>query len=189
MAAANKGPKKRTKQLNISTIISGDGRPIRLARIQEENRSSSAGPSSPVDSLTDIGGDVQEDGWSLKNGLFSTLNYQDQQLSIECRKSCGIASVSIFYTRCLSRKPLPPSQLMGCRTPVATCNWTISLVRPVTSVHFELPLALYDFTAGWSFWFYFRGISLKRTLCLPSPLPALLSYFSFSNYFTAVVIF
>ena len=108
MAAANKGPKKRTKQLNISTIISGDGRPIRLARIQEENRSSSARPSSPVDSLTDIGGDVQEDGWSLKNGLFSTLNYQDQKLSIECRKSCGIASVSIFYTHCLSRKPLPP---------------------------------------------------------------------------------
>ncbi|XP_022790933.1 ral GTPase-activating protein subunit alpha-2-like, partial [Stylophora pistillata] len=61
MAAANKGPKKRTKQLNISTIISGDGRPIRLGRLQEESRSSSAGPSSPVDSLADTGGDVQED--------------------------------------------------------------------------------------------------------------------------------
>ena len=49
MAASNKGPKKRTKQLNISTIISGDGRPIRLGRLQEEDRSSAALPSSPVE--------------------------------------------------------------------------------------------------------------------------------------------
>lgn len=49
MAAANKGPKKRAKQLNISTIISGDGRPIRLGRLQEDDRSSAVLPSSPVE--------------------------------------------------------------------------------------------------------------------------------------------
>ena len=65
MAVANKGPKKRTKQLNISTIISGDGRPIRLGRLQEESRSSSAGPGSPVDTQGDTGEDGQEAGWLL----------------------------------------------------------------------------------------------------------------------------
>ena len=58
MAAANKGPKKRTKQLNISTIISGDGRPIRLGRVQEGDRSSAALPTSPVtDPHSDSGSD------------------------------------------------------------------------------------------------------------------------------------
>ena len=58
MAAANKGPKKRTKQLNISTIISGDGRPIRLGRVQEGGRSSAALPTSPViDPHSDSGSD------------------------------------------------------------------------------------------------------------------------------------
>ena len=53
MAASNKGPKKRTKQLNISTIISGDGRPIRLGRLQEDGRSSGALPASPVEPQPD----------------------------------------------------------------------------------------------------------------------------------------
>ena len=53
MAASNKGPKKRAKQLNISTIISGDGRPIRLGRLQEEDRSSAALASSPVETQPD----------------------------------------------------------------------------------------------------------------------------------------
>ena len=57
MAASNKGPKKRTKQLNISTIISGDGRPIRLGRLQEEDRSSAALASSPVETQPDTGSD------------------------------------------------------------------------------------------------------------------------------------
>ena len=58
MAAANKGPKKRTKQLNISTIISGDGRPIRLGRVQEGDRSSAALPTSPlIDPHSDSGSD------------------------------------------------------------------------------------------------------------------------------------
>ena len=57
MAASNKGPKKRTKQLNISTIISGDGRPIRLGRLQEGDRMSSTVPGSPVDTQQDSGED------------------------------------------------------------------------------------------------------------------------------------
>ena len=57
MAASNKGPKKRTKQLNISTIISGDGRPIRLARLQEGDRMSSTVPGSPVETQLDSGED------------------------------------------------------------------------------------------------------------------------------------
>jgi len=57
MAASNKGPKKRTKQLNISTIISGDGRPIRLGRLQEGDRMSSTVPGSPVETQPDSGED------------------------------------------------------------------------------------------------------------------------------------
>ena len=57
MAASNKGPKKRTKQLNISTIISGDGRPIRLGRLQEDDRSSAGLPSSPVEAQPESGPD------------------------------------------------------------------------------------------------------------------------------------
>ena len=57
MAAANKGPKKRSKQLNISTIISGDGRPIRLGRLQEDDRSSAALPSSPIETQPESGPD------------------------------------------------------------------------------------------------------------------------------------
>lgn len=55
MASSNKRPVKRTKQLNISTIISGDGRPIRLGRLQEDDRSSAALPSSPVETQNDSG--------------------------------------------------------------------------------------------------------------------------------------
>lgn len=57
MAASNKGPKKRTKQLNISTIISGDGRPIRLGRLQEGDRMSSTVPGSPGETQPDSGED------------------------------------------------------------------------------------------------------------------------------------
>lgn len=55
MAASNKGPKKKAKQLNISTIISGDGRPIRLGKLQEDDRSSGVLPSSPVEQQPDSG--------------------------------------------------------------------------------------------------------------------------------------
>ena len=58
MAASNKGPKKRTKQLNISTVISGDGRPIRLARLLEGERVQAGQPSSPVDAQPDSGDDA-----------------------------------------------------------------------------------------------------------------------------------
>ena len=57
MAASNKGPKKRAKQLNISTIISGDGRPIRLGRLQEGDRMSGTVAGSPVDTQPDSGED------------------------------------------------------------------------------------------------------------------------------------
>ncbi|KAK3718791.1 hypothetical protein QZH41_014047, partial [Actinostola sp. cb2023] len=40
IAVVNKVGQKRRKSLNISTIISGDGRPIRLARVQEESKPS-----------------------------------------------------------------------------------------------------------------------------------------------------
>ena len=62
MAASNKGPKKRTKQLNISTIISGDGRPIRLGRLQEGDRMSNTIPGSPVDTQPDSGDERNVDG-------------------------------------------------------------------------------------------------------------------------------
>lgn len=57
MAASNKGPKKRAKQLNISTIISGDGRPIRLGRLQEGDRMSSTVAGSPLETQPDSGED------------------------------------------------------------------------------------------------------------------------------------
>lgn len=55
MAASNKGPKKKAKQLNISTIISGDGRPIRLGKLQGDDRGSGVFPSSPVEQQPDSG--------------------------------------------------------------------------------------------------------------------------------------
>ena len=55
MAASNKGPKTKAKQLNISTIISGDGRPIRLGKLQGDDRGSGAFSSSPVEQQPDSG--------------------------------------------------------------------------------------------------------------------------------------
>lgn len=61
MAASNKGPKKKAKQLNISTIISGDGRPIRLGKLQGDDRGSGVFPSSPVEQQPDSGAEDSQD--------------------------------------------------------------------------------------------------------------------------------
>ncbi|XP_048586068.1 ral GTPase-activating protein subunit alpha-2 [Nematostella vectensis] len=45
MAAHNRTVPKRRKSLNISTIISGDGRPVRLARVQETSKTPNHVPS------------------------------------------------------------------------------------------------------------------------------------------------
>lgn len=63
MATANKISQKRRKSLNISTIISGDGRPIRLARVQDESKPNNLLPS-PLDSQ-DSGDDSQGTGEDL----------------------------------------------------------------------------------------------------------------------------
>ncbi|KAJ7379788.1 hypothetical protein OS493_012534 [Desmophyllum pertusum] len=79
MAASNKGPKKRTKQLNISTIISGDGRPIRLGRLQEGDRMSSTVPGSPVDTQQDSG----EDGHVADPSGQDTFDFPPKSDSVE----------------------------------------------------------------------------------------------------------
>lgn len=61
MAASNNVPKKKSKQLNISTIISGDGRPIRLGRLQEHDRSSGVSLISTVEPQPDSGPEDSQD--------------------------------------------------------------------------------------------------------------------------------
>jgi hypothetical protein len=63
MATVDKVSQKRRKSLNISTIISGDGRPIRLARVQDGSKLNNLlpSPSEPQDSGDDsqgTGGDL-----------------------------------------------------------------------------------------------------------------------------------
>ena len=88
MAASNKGPKKRTKQLNISTIISGDGRPIRLGRLQEGDRMSSTVPGSPVETQPDSGEDGNIAG-RLHVWIFVVIQMRFLESLVACGRGAG----------------------------------------------------------------------------------------------------
>ena len=72
MAASNNVPKKKSKQLNISTIISGDGRPIRLGRLQEHDRSSGVSLISTVEPQPDSGPEDSQGNPSCDNIIYSS---------------------------------------------------------------------------------------------------------------------
>ncbi|EDO33259.1 predicted protein [Nematostella vectensis] len=74
MAAHNRTVPKRRKSLNISTIISGDGRPVRLARVQETSKTPNhvPSPAEPTETIEEKNNENDSDN-DDQQGRFTLL--------------------------------------------------------------------------------------------------------------------